>query len=192
MLFVCSRFLFPRNLIDHFSNFSATDLIFGGLSANIPFSADFVPLNAHLWDDITFCFNQPRPIPRWQYLFSVTDSNSSALWLYGMIALIIAIHLVYLFTGFEKHTLDYANSVIYIFGALMNVSLPIRKICQRDISKVLCALAIVAAFLVSVVYNAVFYQLLLNQRYEDSVKSINQIRGSRWEFFATPEIAVNE
>lgn len=169
--------------------FSRVDVIAGALNANVRYSSVYVPLLDHFRNEVMICMKAPERVARWWCYISVFAEKS--LGLYCILCILIIIDLVFLYTGFEKKPLDYFESMFFLFGALMMISMPIRNHAKRSVSRILSSWAIIAGFLAISIYNASFYDMIMVPRYRNQLKTIQDVFAHKTRFVSTEDIKVN-
>lgn len=105
--------------------------------------------------------------------------------------MVIVIDLIFLFTGFEKKPMDYFESIFFLFGALMMVSMPIRNRAKRSVTRILGSGAIIFGFIAISIYNASFYDMIMVPRYRNQLKTIHDVFDHKSRFVSNEEIKVN-
>lgn len=91
MEFSTGKFSFNQNssikLITVF-NYSASHVVVGGLSRNYFSNANYQSIYSYLFDEIDFCLRRPKPIARWEYLF--TPFSDYIIWIVSISHMFVA------------------------------------------------------------------------------------------------------
>lgn len=181
-------FLIYRNR--YFLIISDSDILIGGLNANLQYSKNYIPLISHLWDDKIVCFKNPEHLPRWLYLFLVTDRNSYNLWLYGAIIILIDAFLIFIYTELETKQINAFELLLFGFAIVMGLSVNINKYCTRITSRFYLATLLFEIFCIISVYNAMFFDILMHQKYPQRINTLNEAISLKYSFLSTVEIMV--
>lgn len=168
-----------------------SDIIIGGLDSNMLYSNKFEPLVAHIYDDLYVCFQNPAHLPRWLYFFLVTDSNSYILWFYGMIDVFANAVLIFLYTELEKHHIGAFDLLLYGFGIVAGISVPYDKYSKKMSSRILFGTLLFCIFVVVSVYNAMFFDILMNQKYPPKIQNYNEAMRLNYTIVSPPEFKVS-
>lgn len=148
----------------------------------------YQPTIPYLNDKIVYCLRNPDLFPRWLYLISVTDSV--AIWYIGIIAILLTVGAAFLYGGFEKNQMNIFDAISIVYGATLGVSVPIRKYTRKTTVKIICGLMLLSLLALIQIYNAFFYNILLNIRYLPKIKSFQYIIDNEYDLITTPSIAV--
>lgn len=168
-----------------FEYFSKSDAIAGGLNANNLYSEIYKPLVPYLWDDIALCLKYPDPYPRWQYLFLITDPNSTILWLYGILLFVLTLIGIYLFSGFEENRMNLVHALLMLVAVTMNIGMPYHRYFKRSTFRFFFLYATILLYFTVSVYNAFFFAIIMNPKYPQTVRTLDEIRYWNYHFTST-------
>lgn len=158
------------------------------MDASIITNSQYIPLNAHFWNDITVCVKFPEALPHWRYILSIFSNDIS--WVISAGLIIFGLIVMYFYSGFEKYPINSTEILTYVAGVMTNNSVPIHRIVRRDSARFYISLMLICAFHADLIYNAMFFDLVMVTRYQDEIKTIDEVMSRNIPFVTTPEISV--
>lgn len=162
------------------SNFRDSDIVIGALNSNMNVLRRYISTISYFYDQAQFCLKLPVPLPRWQYLFLITNSNQVFIWHFGASALILAAIVFFLYSGNgEKKMISFATSILWVLASVMAVSLPLENISLKYI---LVRFGIISTFFMN---NAVFFNILLKPCYSSKFGTVGEVLSSDFQFITT-------
>lgn len=176
------------NSIDYSS--SDSDIIVGALYSNLNVSAGFRSSYPYLYDRLGYCLKLPDAVPRWQYLFIITDPNSTELWYFGLACIVLTVLLFFLLNGFEKRKVDFHSAFVLVFGVILGASVTFLKYVRKFSSQVLACVMLYCLFVLIATYNGFFFNILLRPRYFPRMATIQDLIKNDFKMIAVPEIVV--
>lgn len=159
--------------------------------SNLNYSANYRPTFAYTRDVIGYCLKLPKPYPRWQYFFIITDPNSVILWLYGIVAMICTAALLYIISGFEETKLDVINSFLIMCGAIMAIAVPIYDHAKKWLTRLFTIYAVITLFFLISIYNAEFFNILMKPKYSPRIGAALELFNLKFDLVTTPPFTVS-
>lgn len=148
---------------------------------------------SYLTDKKLFCMKCPKPFPRWQHIFRITDPDSIYIWYIGLFLVFFMTAVFYLYAEFESprvRKFDFFTICTYVLGALMVFSMPYTKHIENSMTKLFIAFALICATTATSVFQSVFYNILLKSRYPSKMDSISDTMNANLKFLSTTYLAV--
>lgn len=144
-------------------------------------------------DKKLFCMQFPKPKPQWQYIFLITDPESTYIWYMGIFLIVYMSFVIYLYAEFENsyvRNIDFLTICITILGALMLFPVEFIKDIEHKMSKLFILFGLISALAANSVFQSVFYNILLKPRYPPKLNSIVDVMNGNFEFLSTTYLTV--
>lgn len=171
--------------------FSDSDIVIGGLNLYSNSSLFYRPSVPYLIERTGYCWKLPDPIPRWLYLFSLTESNSPFTWMIGVPITTIVCLLLFLFIGFEYRQFDLYSTAIYFGGLVIGISVPFTKTVRNNSTRSFLFFLLSATFFLTCIYSAFFLKLSISTRYYSRIGSVDEMVEKDFQMISTRQIFVS-
>lgn len=140
-----------------------------------------------------FCLKLPKPFPRWQYLFLITDPDSVYIWYLGILLLSLS-SIIYFFSAEIEETIikktDYITINFWALGALMSLPMPYSKYIKRSSLRIFVGFGLLCSISLNVTYCTEFFNILLKPRYPPKLYSISDVLSQNHQLISTEYTAV--
>lgn len=161
------------------------------MNTNVKYSDRYRPTQPYIWDDVTFCLKNPNRVPSWMNIFLLSDHNNGAFFSLTILGSACAVVLVFMFTGFEETNMNFHRALIYLLALFFNVSHFFRKYCKTTLNAILNSYLLFAVFFYVSIYNALFFNILLSEKYEPRVTTLEELKSSTHELLSTANFLVS-
>lgn len=132
----------------------------------------------------------PEKFPRWQYLFMITDSNSSYIWFLLIISAPVGVVMFFLLGEFEVHKIDIHLAFLLVHGSAFWIGVQYEKYARKNSTRLLALIMIFCQFFNISIYNAFFFNLTLMPKYHPKISTIDEIWMEEFKLISTNHILV--
>lgn len=122
------------------------------------------------------------------YLFLVTAKDNYIIWFYFTLLCAIFVAIIFMYNEFEPIKIDFLKICTYGIGIGVGVALPITKYCTNGFTKTMMAIVILGLYFMVAVYNAMSFQIIINEEYANKIEAINESIKTKYTITSTAVI----
>lgn len=157
----------------------------------VNYSTNYEPLIPHLWDETNLCVKNPAQFPRWLYLFAATAKGQEFVWPIALALFGFGMILVFLFSGFERLTLSFFTSTLYLGAAILNMPVVFHRYVKKSVHRILFIYLSFAMFFTIGIFNSYLYNILMNTKYLSRWHGIDEIQQNNFSYLSSVEFLVS-